>query len=48
MKYKVFDYTSLITEKDRKNICKDVKASINEGKYYTNSPRYQTNFDVFT
>tara|TARA_B100000959_G_C14830807_1_gene561813 strand:+ start:380 stop:934 length:555 start_codon:yes stop_codon:yes gene_type:complete len=48
MKYKVFDFTSLITETDRKKMCKDVKASVNEGKYYTNCPRYQTNFDVFT
>ena len=42
-----YNWNELITEQDRNNICADVKSSIDAGQFWTNSPKYQTNFDVF-
>ena len=43
-----YNWNELITEQDRNNICADVKSSIDAGQFWTNSPKYQTNFNVFS
>ena len=43
---KWYDWNQHIDADDRKNICKDVAQLIADGKYFTNSPKYQTNINV--
>tara|TARA_B100000683_G_scaffold14255_1_gene14498 strand:- start:440 stop:970 length:531 start_codon:yes stop_codon:yes gene_type:complete len=47
MNIKRYDWNSLITMRDRDLICDDVRQAVSEGKFWTNSPKYQTNFNVF-
>ena len=47
MNIKKYDWNYLITQKDRDMVCEDVKQAINDGKFWTNSPKFQTNFNVF-
>lgn len=47
MEYEYYDWTNLITQHQRDDAVSDVKQAIKEGKYWTNSPKYQTNFNVF-
>ena len=43
---KWYDWNKLITAEDRELVCKDVAQLIKDGKYFTNSPKYQTNINV--
>ena len=47
MNIKKYDWNYLITQRDRDMVCEDVKQAINDGKFWTNSPKFQTNFNVF-
>ncbi len=44
---KKFDFSSLITEQDNNEACNIIKGIIDNGNYYTNSPRYQTKENIF-
>ncbi len=44
---KKFDFGSLITEQDNQEACSIIKTIIDNGNYYTNSPRYQTKENIF-
>ena len=47
VEYEYYDWNSLITETDRQSMCRDVSAGIDAGNFWTNSPKYQTNWNVF-
>jgi hypothetical protein len=42
-----FDFSSIITAQDQELAKKDIRNLINDGKYFTNSPQYQTNINIF-
>ena len=42
-----FDFASVISAADQEAAMKDVRQLIQEDKYFKNSPRYQTNVNVF-
>jgi len=44
---KKYDFSSLITEQDTQRAIEMIKQLIAEGQYFTNSPRYQTNVNLF-
>ena len=41
--YQTFDWTALMNEEDRSDIATDVRYIINQGDYYKNEPKNQTN-----
>ena len=45
--HEFYDWTALISDSARNNMAVDVKKAIKDGKYWTNSPKYQTNYNVF-
>ena len=47
VEYEYYDWNNLITGKDRESMCHSVSTGIDEGKFWTNSPKYQTNWNVF-
>ena len=47
IEYELYDWTSLINLEARVNIVKDITDTIDAGNYWTNSPPYQTNVNVF-
>lgn len=47
MDYKFYNFNDIILEQDRKNVCNDVKSLIEAGRFWQNSPKYQTNLNVF-
>lgn len=47
MKILSYDWNNFISTSDINAICSDVEMSINNGRFFQNSPRYQTNFNVF-
>lgn len=47
MNFQFYDFNSLITKKDRMQMCDDVRLLIDGGNFWTNSPKYQTNVQVF-
>ena len=42
-----FDFSSVITLEDQNNAMNDIRQLISSGQYFKNSPRYQTNVNVF-
>lgn len=44
---KWYDWNHHISDTDREHMCADVSNLIQQGKYFTNSPRYQTNVNIF-
>lgn len=42
-----YDFSSIITEQDQTVAMSDIKRIIDEGNYFKNSPKYQTQFNVF-
>lgn len=42
-----FDFSSLITEQDQQAAMDDVRAVVAKGNYFKNSPKYQTNINIF-
>jgi hypothetical protein len=45
--YEFYDWTSLIDSKARSFMCSDIDNTIASGKFWHNSPPYQTNINVF-
>ena len=45
--YKCYDWTALIDNDDRDKMISDIDQVIADGKYWTNSPPYQTNINIF-
>lgn len=45
--HEYYDWNALIDEQARQRMCLAIKAGINEGHYWKNSPRYQTDWNVF-
>lgn len=42
-----FDFSNIITQQDQELCMQDVRQLVSEGKYFTNSPLYQTNVNLF-
>jgi len=47
MDYEFYDWNNLIKEDSRLRLQADVARLISEGNYFTNSPKFQTNVNVF-
>lgn len=47
MEYKYYDWNNLIDENCQNKLCSDVANIIHSGKFWHNSPKYQTNINVF-
>ena len=47
VEYEYYDWNNLIDEQQRHKMCEVVATGIKEGKFWTNSPKYQTNWNVF-
>ena len=47
MNHEYFDWTALIDEKARQRMCNEVGLGIKAGKFWHNSPKYQTDWNVF-
>jgi hypothetical protein len=45
--FRKYDFTSIVTKDDDREACRIIEQMISEGKYFTNSPRYQTNENLF-
>lgn len=45
--YKHYDWSNLITEEDRKLLVDDIFTLIDRGQYWENSPKFQTNINIF-
>ena len=45
--FESFDFSNLITNEDQILAMADIRAIIDSGQYFTNSPRYQTNVNIF-
>lgn len=42
-----FDFSSVINADDQNSAMLDIRQVISQGKYFTNSPKYQTNINIF-
>lgn len=47
IEYEYYDWNNLIDDKERERMCIVVDQGIKAGKFWTNSPKYQTNWNVF-
>jgi hypothetical protein len=47
IEYEYYDWNNLIGPSHREKYVADIKHLIEDGKFWTNSPRYQTNINVF-
>ena len=47
VEYEYYDWNNLILTSHREAVVQDVSGAISEGKYWENSPKFQTNFNVF-
>jgi hypothetical protein len=45
---KKYDFSSVITEEDNRTAVKYIEDLVAKGNYFTNSPRYQTNVNLFS
>ena len=45
--FETFDFSSIIAAEDQQLAMTDIRNVIAEGKYFTNSPKYQTNINIF-
>ena len=45
--HEYYDWSNLITDDSRKIMCEEIKAGIDAGKYWKNSPKFQTDWNVF-
>ena len=43
-----YDWNQLITQEDRMAVLQDIKAIVDQGDWYENSPNTQTKIDVFS
>ena len=44
---KTFNYSSTISAEDNQTVIKIIEELVDKGSYFTNSPRYQTNVNLF-
>ena len=47
IEYEYYDWNNLITEKDRRSMMSTVSLGIKAGRFWHNSPKYQTDWNVF-
>ena len=47
IEYEYYDWTSLIDAKARECLAQDIHNLVEQGHYWTNSPPYQTNVNIF-
>lgn len=47
MVHEYFDWTNLISKDARQRMCNNVEMGIKAGKFWHNSPKFQTNWNVF-
>ena len=47
IEYEYYDWSNLLKEQDINGMCRDVENGIKAGKFWHNSPKYQTNWNVF-
>ena len=47
IEYETYDWNALITDSDREKIIIDIRSLIDQGRYWTNCPRYQTTDNIF-
>jgi hypothetical protein len=47
IEYKTYDWNHLIKDSDRHDMIKDIRDVIDQGRYWTNCPRYQTTDNIF-
>lgn len=47
MEHQYYDWNALIDFKARERMCQEVHSGIDAGKYWKNSPKYQTDWNVF-
>jgi hypothetical protein len=47
IEHQFYDFNNLITNKDRITMCNDVRTLIDNGQYWKNSPKFQTDVQVF-
>ena len=45
--HEYYDWTQLIKDKERERLVNDITLGIKAGKFWHNSPKYQTNWNVF-
>lgn len=45
--HEYYDWNHLIDEDSRQRVAQYIKRSIDEGKWFENSPKFQTNYNVF-
>lgn len=46
--FRKYDYSSIITESDNQQACAIIKQIVDNGNYFTNSPKYQTKENIFS
>ena len=46
--FRKYDYSSIITESDNQQACSIIKQIVDNGNYFTNSPKYQTKENIFS
>lgn len=47
IRHEYYDWNNLISENDKQNVCHSVREIISRGQFFQNSPKYQTNINVF-
>jgi len=47
VEYEFYDWNNLITQINREDMCREISAGIDAGNFWTNSPKFQTNWNVF-
>ena len=47
IEYENYDWNALVTQQDREKMIVDIRQLINQGRYWTNCPRYQTTDNIF-
>ena len=47
IEYEMYDWNRLVTDRDREQMITDIRSLIEQGRYWTNCPRYQTTDNVF-
>ena len=47
LEYEYYDWTNLIDEQERQRMCSIVDSGIKAGRFWHNSPKYQTDWNVF-
>jgi hypothetical protein len=46
--YEYYNWSALIDDSSREQCARDIKSTVSQGKFWDNSPPYQTNINIFT